>query len=72
MKAFLSDGKGLGSEHQDVTRDYKSRNHLFKYAIVPFQKSHGYCKAEIFMNWDNRYGKPDLIMTFDGKIVNVS
>lgn len=40
MKAFLNDGKGLGSDHGAVTKDYKTFGGLFRYAILPFAKSH--------------------------------
>lgn len=66
MKAFLNDGKGLGSDHGAVTKDYKTFGGLFRYAILPFAKGHGgFCKAEIYYNWDNRYGNPDKIFTWN-------
>lgn len=62
MRAFLNDGKGLGSEHSSITNEYKSLPAMFRYAIRPFVRSHGgYCKAEIYNNFDNRYGTPDKI-----------
>ena len=65
MQAFLNDGKGLGSDHSAVTRNYKTLATLFKYAVKPFMRSHGdYCKAEIFYNWVNRYGTPSKVMVY--------
>jgi hypothetical protein len=62
MRAYLYDDKGMGSEHSTVTRNYKSFGTMLRYAIIPFAKTHDkYCKAEIYYNWDNRYGKPDRI-----------
>ena len=66
MKAFLNDDKGLGSDHSAVTNEYKTISGMFRFAIVPFQKSHGFCRAEIHMNWDTRYGDPDRVETYDG------
>ena len=69
MKAFLNDTKGLGSDHTTITNDYKSLSTMYRYAIRPFLKSHGgKCKAEIYYNWDNRYGTPDRVMTWNTKI----
>ena len=69
MRAFLNDGQGLGSTHSNVTNEYKSMATLYRYAIRPFLKSHnGFCKAEIFLNWDNRYSKPDKVMIWNEKI----
>ena len=65
MRAFINDGQGLGSYHIQVTRKYKSIPNLFKYAIKPFMRTHGdYCKAEVFYNWDNRYGTPDKVIVY--------
>lgn len=64
MRAFLNDGKGLGSEHSTVTKEYKTLKTLIKYAVKPFLKKHNYCRVELFNNWDNRYGKPDKILVF--------
>lgn len=71
MKAFLSDGKGLGSEHEAVTNEYKTFQRMFRYAILPFGRSHGFCRAEIHRNWDTRYGEPDIIVKFDGFALEV-
>lgn len=69
MKAFLNDGRGLGSEHSDITNEYKSLKTLYRYAVIPFLKFHGgFCRAEIFLNWDNRYGVPDIIKIWEEKI----
>ena len=64
MRAFLYDGQGLGSDHADVTNEYKSLKALKRYAINRFLKVHNFCHADIFYNWDNRYGKADKIMEF--------
>lgn len=65
MKAFLNDGQGLGTDHSTVTNEYKTVAAMFKHAVKPFMRSHGdYCKAEIFYNWDNRYGTPSKIMVY--------
>lgn len=65
MKAFLSDGKGLGSDHSTVTKEYKSILSLYKYAVKPFMATHGdYCKVELFYNWDNRYGTPNKLIIY--------
>ena len=66
LKAFLYDDKGLGSDHSTVTNEYKSFTTMFRYAILPFQRTHGFCKALIYFNWDHRYGEPDRIETYDG------
>ena len=69
MRAFLNDCKGLGSTHSTVTNEYKSFATLYRYAVRPFLKSHnGRCKAEIFYNWDNRYGIPDKVITWNDNI----
>ena len=68
MRAFLNDCKGLGTDHSSVTKDYKSFSTLYRYAIVPFLKTHGMCKAEIFYNWDNRYGTPNKVITWNANI----
>lgn len=69
MRAFLNDGKGLGSDHSTVTGEYKTIGTLYRYAVRPFLKFHGgFCKAEIYYNWDNRYGTPDKVMTWNEKI----
>ena len=64
MRAFLSDGAGLGSEHCDVTNEYKTIENMYYYRIQHFLKKTGYCKAEIFFNWDNRYGTPDRVKEY--------
>jgi len=65
MRAFLNDMQGLGAEHSTVTKDYKTVSAMLRYAIVPFIKTHnGKCRAEIFHNWDNRYGKPDEVWVY--------
>ena len=64
MRAFLSDGVGLGSEHCDVTNEYKTIENMYYYRIQHFLKKTGYCKAEIFFNWDNRYGTPDRVKEY--------
>lgn len=70
MKAFLNDGKGLGSDHTTITNEYKSFATLYRYAVVPFLNTHGgFCKAEIYYNWDDRYGTPSKVMTWNGNIV---
>jgi hypothetical protein len=61
MRAFLSDGQGLGSEHEDVTNEYKSIEAMYRYRIQYFLKKTGYCRAEIFYNWDKRYGTPNVV-----------
>ena len=71
MKAFLRefDEEGrelLGSSHATVTKEYKSFDTLYRYAVVPFLKNHnGRCKAEVYYNWDNRYGTPDKVITWN-------
>ena len=70
MKAFLNDGQGLGCTHSSVTGEYKTFGMFYRYAIVPFLKSHdGRCKAEIFYNWDNRYKEADNIMSWNTHIL---
>lgn len=65
MKAFLSDGKGLGTDHSAITNEYKSIPSMFKYAVRPFMARHGdYCKVELFYNWDNRYGTPSKVIIY--------
>lgn len=69
MRAFLNDCKGLGSDHSIITKDYKTITTMYRYAIVPFLNTHGgMCKAEIFYNWDNRYGTPNKTMTWNTNI----
>lgn len=69
MRAFLNDGNGLGSDHSTVTKEYKSFATLFRYAVKPFMLRHGgFCKAEIYYNWNKRYGTPDKIITW-GKVI---
>lgn len=69
MRAFLNDTKGLGTDHTSVTNEYKSFATMYRYAIVPFLKSHGgMCKAEIFYNWDRRYGTPDRVVSWNTNI----
>lgn len=65
MKAFLNNGKGLGSNNSIITKDYKTIRGLYVNAILPFYNQHGYCKAEVFYNWDNRYKMPDIIIEVD-------
>ena len=70
MRAFLHDFEGLGTDHSAVTKEYKSFATLYRYAVLPFLQSHnGQCKAEIFYNWSNRYGKPDKIQTWNSHII---
>ena len=70
MQAFLNDCKGLGSEHSSVTSNYKTFGTFYRYAIVPFLNSHdGRCKAEIFYNWDYRYGTPDKVISWNRHIL---
>ena len=69
MRAFLHDDKGLGSDHSAVTREYKSFAALYRYAVVPFLRTHGgKCRAEIFYSWDRRYGTPDRVVTWNTNI----
>ena len=69
MRAFLNDCQGLGTDHSVITNEYKSVATLYRYAVLPFLKSHGgRCKAEIFYNWDRRYGTPDKIMTWNNNL----
>ena len=75
MKAFLhettEEGRELlGSGHAMVTGEYKSFATMYRYAIKPFLSSHnGRCKAEIFYNWDNRYGEADKVMTWNRDVL---
>jgi hypothetical protein len=65
MKAFLNDGKGLGSEHSTITNNYQNIPNMYKNAVKRFMRSHGdYCKVEIFYNWDNRYGTADITLIY--------
>lgn len=71
MKAFLyetneHDQTLLGSDHATVTNEYKTFDTLYRYAVVPFLKTHhGRGKALIYYNWTNRYGEPDKVMTWN-------
>ncbi len=63
MKAYIykttqeTNQKILGSEF--VTRDYQTVKGLLRWALKPCEK--GQYQVEIYLNWANRYGKPDLI-----------
>lgn len=65
MQAWLSNGKGIGTDNNSVSNEYKSVKALKRYAIEPFFRVHGYCKAEIHYDWDTRYGKPNKILVLD-------
>lgn len=70
MQAFLRDGKGLGSDHSTVTKEYKSMATFYRYAVIPFLHSHGgHCTAEIYYNWDRRYGIPDKVISWNTHIL---
>jgi hypothetical protein len=64
MRAFLNDGAGLGTDHSCITNEYKSIEAMYRYRIQYFLKKTGYCKAEIFYDWDNRYRTPDKIKEY--------
>jgi hypothetical protein len=75
MRAYLNkydkDGNtGLGSEWVTITREYKTMGTLYQYGIVPMLRAwDGRLKAEIFYNWDNRYGNPDRVMIWNTHIL---
>ena len=69
MKAFVTkyhtDGKPLlGSSNVSITPNYQSLVNMKRYFLNKLQK--GKYFVEVFINWDNRYGKPDF--TFDWAI----
>lgn len=71
MKAFVSkiiNGKpSIGTEHQWVTRKYRSVKTLVGHGVQPFLKAGESAVVEVHFNWDSRYSKPDqrLMVTHD-------
>jgi len=63
MRAFVSklvNGRTTcGTEHNSVSNEYKSMKQLIRFGVLPILKTGEDALVEVFMNWDNRYGKPD-------------
>ncbi len=63
MRAYVSrlvDGRTTcGTENNSVSREYKSQAQLLRFGVLPLLREGQDALIEVFLNWDNRYGKPD-------------
>lgn len=63
MKAYVSklvNGRTTcGTEHNSVSREYTSQRNLIRFGVLPLLQDGQDALVEVFLNWDNRYGKPD-------------
>jgi hypothetical protein len=66
MRAYISklvNGRTTcGTEHNRVSREYQSQSHLLRFGVLPMLQVGGDALVEVFLNWDNRYGKPDTTL----------
>ena len=72
MKAYVkrADPDGfirLGGESTTITKEYKTVKALLQYGATPFLHVWGGV-VEVYKNWDNRYGEPDMKVTVLGNV----
>ena len=72
MKAYVkrADPDGfirLGGGSTRITKEYKTVKALLQYGATPFLHVWGGV-VEVYKNWDNRYGEPDMKVTVLGNV----
>lgn len=63
MRAYISklvDGRTTcGTTYNSISNEYVSQANLMRYGVLPRLQVGQDALVEVFLNWDNRYGKPD-------------
>jgi hypothetical protein len=71
MKAYVStvvDGKTrCGTEGNWITNSYKTRANLVRLGIRPYLKVGQLVKVELFRDWNNHFGQPDITFEVTGQ-----